>query len=233
MTIVAVAAGRIFVARSGPFGPSDIDPDDIRDAACDATASSQVCNPPTTTPPDPLPESSDVGDPAAGAGLFGQLLVALLVIALIVGVAWLIARWRDGSESSDDGDDLDDGDTDESVDEEVDARIIDHETPPERWRRMAVEHREAGRYRESVRCEYRALVGDLARAGFVDEIPGRTSGEEREQVAEIAPGISAAFGVAADTFDVAWFDDGAVIRADDDRFLEAQRSVLDAVGSRR
>ena len=74
--------------------------------------------------------------------------------------------------------------------------------------------------------EYRALVGDLARAGYVDEIPGRTSGEERAQVAEIAPrlgeagrAVSSEFDVAADTFDVAWFDDGVVTRGDDERFL--------------
>lgn len=221
---------------SGPLGPSDVDPDDIRDVACDATASAQVCNPPVREPDTPEPRDlPDVGDPS-GLGFVGWLLVVLLVVALVLAIVWLVMRWRDGQGIGDLGDDVDDGDRDEAVDEEIGARVIDSETPPDRWRRLADEHRDAGRYRDSIRCQYRALVGDLARAGYVDEIPGRTSGEERAQVAEFAPrlgdvgsAVSAAFDVAADTFDSAWFDDGAVDRVDDERFGAAEATVLDAV----
>jgi hypothetical protein len=221
---------------SGPLGPSDVDPDDIRDVACDVTASSQVCNPPVREPdaPDP-PDLPDLGDPSPALGLVGQLVVVLLVAALVLAIVWLVMRWRDGRDIGDVDDDIDDGDRDEEVDEEIGARVIDVETPPDRWRRLAGEHRDVGRYRDSIRCQYRALVGDLARAGYVDEIPGRTSGEERAQVAEFAPrlgvpgdAVSSAFDEAADTFDVAWFDDGLVTRADDERFLVAEATVLDA-----
>jgi hypothetical protein len=89
---------------------------------------------------------------------------------------------------------------------------------------------------EAVRCQYRALIGDLARSGYVDEIPGRTSGEERQQVAEIAPrlgelgrDVARQFDVAADTFDEAWFDDSEVTTGDDKRFLAAEQAVLDVV----
>ncbi len=210
----------------GPLGPSDIDPDDIRDVACDATATSQICNPPAPDPDTPEPpDVSDIGDPS-GLGFIGQLLVVLIVVALIVAIVWLVMRWREGQVVEDDGDDLD-GDRDEEIDEEVGARLIDVETPPERWRRQAAEHRDAGRYRDSIRCQYRALVGDLARAGYVDEIPGRTSGEERAQVRDIAPDLADAFATAADTFDIAWFDDGTVTSGDDARFLSAEAAVLD------
>lgn len=211
----------------GPFGPSDVDPDDIRDVACEATASAQTCNPP---PPDPVQprDIPDIGDPPSGLGLIGQLLVVVLVAALVLMIVWLVMRWRDGQVVDADGDDGDDLDRDEEVDEEIGARVIDVETPPERWRRHAAEHRAAGRYREAIRCQYRALVGDLARAGYVDEIPGRTSGEERSQVADIAPGLADAFATAADAFDVAWFDDGVVTSDDDLRFLAAETTVLDA-----
>ena len=220
----------------GPLGPSDVDPDDIRDVACDATASSQICNPPVRQPDTPEPRDfPDVGDPSSALGVVGQLLVLLLVAALVLAIVWLVMRWRDGNGVGDEGDDIEDGDRDEAVDEEIGARVIDVETPPDRWRRLAADHRDAGRYRDSIRCQYRALVGDLARAGYVDEIPGRTSGEERDQVAEFAPrlgaagsAVSAAFDVAADTFDVAWFDDGLVGRADDERFRVAESTVLDA-----
>lgn len=225
-----------------PLGPSELDPDEIRDVACDVTAPSGICNPVSDPDPPDLPDSTGLGDASAGAGLFGQLLVLLLVAALLLLIVWLIVRWRRGEGTPDDGEDIDAGDTDEEVDEEVGARVIDDETPPDRWRRLAAGHREAGRYRESIRCEYRALIGDLARSGYVDEIPGRTSGEERAQVAEIALRLGASgravaseFDVAADTFDAAWFDDGVVTRAADERFLAAQSTVLETAlsGARR
>ena len=223
------------IAR-GPLGPTDVDPDDIRDVACDVTATSQVCNPPVREPDSPEPpDLPDVGDPSSGLALVGQFLVVLLVAALVLAIVWLVMRWRDGQGIGDEGDDIDEGDRDEAVNEEIGARVIDIETPPDRWRRLAAEHREAGRYRDSIRCQYRALVGDLARAGYVDEIQGRTSGEERDQMAECAPrlgeagsAVSAAFDVAADTFDEAWFDDRPVDRVDDDRFRAAEATVLDA-----
>ncbi len=219
-----------------PLGPSDIDPDDARDRACDVTSAGRICNPPEPDPARP-PDPPDLPNPNSGAGFFGQLLVALLVLALIVAIVWLVMRWLDGSSvRNGDGDDGEVSDIDEAVDEVVDSRIIDHETPPDRWRRLAQEARAAGDHREAVRCQYRALVGDLARAGYVDEIPGRTSGEEREQVAEIAPRLGEAgrdvarqFSIAADTFDEAWFDDGEVASGDDERFLAAERGVLDVV----
>ena len=88
---------------SGPLGPSDVDPDDIRDVACDATAPSQVCNPPVREPDSPEPaDLSDVPDPS-GLGFVGQLLVVLLVAALVIAIVWLVMRWRDGQGLGDDG----------------------------------------------------------------------------------------------------------------------------------
>lgn len=218
-----------------PLGPADIDPDDIRDTACDVTAPDQICRPPTPSDADP-PDLSDGPDVGGGAGFFGTLLVIVLIAALVLGIAWLVSKWMSGQRVDIDDVDDDMSDLDDSIDEVVDARVIDHETPPDRWRRRAVAARDENDFRESVRCEYRALVGDLARAGHVDEIPGRTSGEARAQVAELAPDlgergrdVASQFDVAADTFDSAWFDDGEVTDADDARFVAASRSVLDAI----
>lgn len=219
-----------------PLGPTDIDPDDARDRACDVTSTGRICNPAIPEPRQPR-DTPNVPDAGAGAGFFGQLVVLLLVTALVIAVVWLVMRWLDGSGGrSRDGEDGEPLDVDEAVDEAIGARIIDHETPPDRWRRLAAVAREAGDHRDAVRCQYRALIGDLARAGYVDEIPGRTSGEERDQVAEIAPRLGAAgrdvarqFDIAAGTFDEAWFDDGEVTKADDQRFLAAEREVLDVV----
>ena len=234
MSAAGIAA--LWLRVVDPLGPTDIDPDDARDRACDVTSTGRICNPAEPEPPEPPRDAPDAPDVNVGAGFFGQLLVILLVAALVVAVIWLVMRWLDGSAGRRDLDDGDPVDVDESVDEIIDARIVDHETPPDRWRRLASQARDAGDHREAVRCQYRALIGDLARAGYVDEIPGRTSGEERTQVAEIAPrlgevgrGVARQFDVAADTFDEAWFDDGEVTSADDQRFLAAERGVLDVV----
>lgn len=218
-----------------PLGPTDVDPDDARDRACEVTGSGRICNPSTPEPSGTPPDLPNPG--TGGAGIFGQLLVVLLVAVLLLALAWLVKRWLDGGggrrHHDDEGETLD---VDEAVDELIDARVVDHETPPDRWRRLASEARSSGDHREAVRCQYRALVGDLAGSGYVDEIPGRTSGEERDQVAEIAPLLGAVgrevarqFDIAADTFDSAWFDDAEVTAADDDRFLSAERGVLDVV----
>ena len=218
-----------------PLGPTNIDPDDARDSACDVTTTERICNPSVPEPREPR-GAPDVPDANFGAGFFGQLLVVLLVAALVIAIVWLAMRWLDGSSRRNGEGGGEPLDADEAVDELVDARIVDHETPPDRWRRLAAIARDAGDHREAVRCQYRALIGDLARAGYVDEIPGRTSGEERGQVAEIAPrlgevgrDVAREFDVAADTFDEAWFDDGEVTVDDDERFLAAERVVLDVV----
>lgn len=232
----AVAA--TLVAAADPFGePQPVDPDEIRDAACDATARSEVCSPEV---PD-IPEAPDVPDVSSGGGAIGQLLVILLVAALIAVLVWLLYQFVVGRTIRADADD-DDGDLDETEDLDDDLpRIIDEERPPDRWRRRAEEHRGRSEFRDAIRCEYRALVGDLARAGFVDEIPGRTSGEERAQIADIArPGspVPDRFSAAADLFDRAWFDTGTGERLhdigamDDKRFVAASRAVLEELLAR-
>lgn len=208
-----------------------VDPDDARDAACDVTAGSDVCDPPSPLEEEPVqfdPPNTSVG---GGGGGLGLVLVIILVALIVAALAWLAKAWLAGrSLAPGDGEDIDD--LDEDLDEAVAERIVDHETPPDRWRRSAAEHRDAGRFRDAIRCDYRGLVGDLARAGFVDEIPGRTSGEERVQITELAPHVLADFGVAADLFDEAWFNDDEVTAAHDQRFVAASSAVLGSVAAR-
>lgn len=208
-----------------------VDPDAARDAACEVTASGAICE--TAEPREVEPVDFDPPSAAGGGGggVLGLVLIIILVAVIVAALAWLVKAWYDG-QSGASGDDEDVDDLDEDLDEELAERIIDHGSPPDRWRRSAAEHRDAGRFRDAVRCEYRALVGDLARAGFVDEIPGRTSGEERLQVADLAPPVAGDFDVAAGLFDSAWFNDDDVLAEHDQRFVDASNAVLGMVGSR-
>lgn len=218
-------------APPDPLGPVDQDPDAVREEACKLVSkNTAVCSPPE--PPKPSSSSGSGG----GFDLsIVSLLLWLLLIAAVVGLVFLLLRWfatRQGGRAAgrhgagEEGDDLD------LV--ERDAVAVDRSREPTNWRTEAEQHRRAGRYRDALRCRYRALVGDLARRGLIDEIPGRTTGEERAQLRRVTPAAAPPFDAAADLFDGAWYGHVAVDAADDDRFQSLEHDVLaSALGARR
>ena len=96
------------------------------------------------------------------------------------------------------------------------------------WTAEAEAHERAGRWAAAVRCRYRALVAVLADAGIVEEVPGRTAGEYRQEVGSAVPEASADFDGASEVFERAWYgdepsgpDDVARVRALSNRVLQA------------
>lgn len=154
-------------------------------------------------------------------GLLWVLLIAVVLALVYVAVRYLSDRQARASKDPGDDDDVDPDD-----DALVGTVVIDRSREPKGWRGEADEHRAAGRYRDALRCRYRALVGDLARRGLLDEIPGRTTGEERRQLRASAPDAVQFFREAADLFDGAWYGHVTVQAADDDRFQQLDREVL-------
>jgi hypothetical protein len=220
-----LAAART-TAPPGSLGPVDQDPQQVREQACRiVTSNDAACTPATTTPP----KSND------GVSFDMSWLSALLWLLLIVGLVVLLImivrlvasgsrpRRRSSAETDDDVDDV-----------ELHAAAVDRSREPVDWRAAADMHRREGRFREALRCRYRALVGDLARRGLIDEIPGRTTGEERAQMREVRPVAAPPFDAAADLFDDAWYGNVAMEASDDDRFQSLERDVLGAAtGDRR
>ena len=207
-----------------PLGPVGQDPDVVRAEACRLVSSDQsVCS----APKPPKPPDVD-----GGSGLDLSFLSLLLWVVLIAGVAWLVyllVRWaaaKGGFAAKRRATDAGDSAGADII--EDDTVVVDRSREPFSWRDEADKHRRAGRYRDAVRCRYRALVGDLARRGLVDEIPGRTTGEERAQMRRSQPAASRPFTAAADLFDGAWFGHYEVAAADDDRFQGLEREVLAA-----
>ena len=200
------------------LGPVDQDPDEVRRTACELLNPSVVCS--TVEPPPDPPDPPDVGPL--------WLLLELLLWGVIIGVlgllVWLLVRALVTRRRNPRDEDA----TDDDVVETVGEVVVDRSREPFSWRDEADRHLAAGRLRDALRCRYRALVGDLARRGLLDEIPGRTTGEERSQLAVSTPDVIADFAAAADLFDAAWYGDLAVDRADIDRFLVWERAVLDA-----
>ena len=234
--MIAAGLAAVWLAVGDPLGPSDVDADQARDRACDVTARGGICNPSEPEEPD-LPEAPDTPDlpNPGGVGFIGQLVVIVLVALLVIAIAWLVMRWLDGSSGGNSGgEDGELGDLDEAIDELVDARIVDHETPPDRWRRLAAQARDAGEHREAIRCQYRALVGDLARARGTStrsRVVPRARNASRSRRSRPVSVRSVDMSLASSTslrttFDVAWFDDRPVTATDDERFLAAERGRL-------
>ena len=93
---------------------------------------------------------------------------------------------------------------------------VDVETrrPAEDWRAEAAAHEANGEWRAALRCRYRALVADLAQRGLVEEIPGRTAGEYRREVAVSVPRASDDFAEVTRRFELAWYGDVPTAEAD-------------------
>lgn len=77
----------------------------------------------------------------------------------------------------------------------------------EDWHSDADAHEASGRWREAVRCRYRALLAGLDEQGIVDEVAGRTVGEYRRAVADRHPSLAAEFAAASDLFEGVWYGD--------------------------
>ena len=208
-----------------PLGPVDQDPDAVREEACKLVSSDpSVCS----APKPPKPPSVDGSSGLDLSAL--SLLLWVVLIAAVVWLAYLLVRWvvttrgvaakRRSTEATEPVGD------DDVI--EADAVVVDSSREPISWRAEADRHRGAGRYRDAVRCRYRALVGELARRGLIDEIPGRTTGEERAQLRRVRPTASSPFNAAADLFDGVWYGSYEAAADDDDRFQGLEREVLAA-----
>jgi hypothetical protein len=97
------------------------------------------------------------------------------------------------------------------------------------WRAEADGLERTGDWRGALRARYRALVADLGARGLVDEIPGRTSGEYRVDVAANAPLVAEDFARATALFELAWYGGVATGAGDADSFRSLERRVLDGV----
>jgi hypothetical protein len=105
--------------------------------------------------------------------------------------------------------------------------------PPADWRAEADGHAAAGRWRDALRCSWRAVVADLAALGLVEEVPGRTTGEYQARVARTVPSGAEHFSRATRLFEDAWYatvevgqEEAAQVRALGDRVLaEARRRM--------
>jgi hypothetical protein len=154
-------------------------------------------------------------------GSFGSswatFLVVVVVAILAIGLVVLTVRRRGGRSRS----------------RKAGPVVLRRDGPsrsPADWRAEAAAHQAAGRWRDALRCRYRALVAELVGRGLVEEIPGRTSGEYRQDVNAVVPAAGPAFDRATDLFEQAWYGDRPIGPEDQDQFDDLARRVLTPVG---
>ena len=136
----------------------------------------------------------------------GSAVLAVLVVAIVV-VAWrTLSRFRRGHTV----DPIVDGPTGRSARD---------------WGSEA-----AGRHRDALRCRYRETVALLARAGLLEEVPGRTTGEYAAALADALPAGRTAFDRLTRLFEAAWYGRRDVTAEDVQDGLDAQAAVV-AAGS--
>lgn len=103
--------------------------------------------------------------------------------------------------------------------------------PATDWLAEAARLESAGDWRGGLRCRHRALVASLAARGLVDEVPGRTTGEYRVEVARRVPAVAPDFDGATSLFELAWYGGRSVGADEAGRFADLSERVL--VGSGR
>ncbi len=101
------------------------------------------------------------------------------------------------------------------------------------WLADAAAHEEAGRWRDAVRCRYRALVAALAAAGRLEEVAGRTAGEYLVALRAAEPAAGPPFEEATRLFERAWYGAERVGAAESRALAEAADRTLSAVRLRR
>jgi hypothetical protein len=76
---------------------------------------------------------------------------------------------------------------------------------PADWAAEAAGHEQAGRWRDALRCHYRALIVELAVAGLVEEAPGRTTGEYLAELRASLPDADPSATALTRAFEAVWY----------------------------
>jgi len=176
--------------------------------------------------PEPVdPPSMPTATPFAGLGAVGQVIV-WLVLALLValfGYALFRVVQSRSRRVREDGEDEDAGPV--VVADEVDGI----ERTGDQWRRLALAAEAEGRWRDGLRCRYRALTAMLIEQRVLADVAGRTTGEQRSEVRVGVPDASPDFADAAELFDRSWYGNLPTGPEQRDRFVSDEERIVSTV----
>jgi len=143
-----------------------------------------------------------------GVGTFIAWLVVAAAIALVVLVIVLVRR------------------TPRLPVQEEDAAVrVEVRRDARDWLAEAERLEAEGQWKAALRCRYRALTAKLVSKRLVRDLPGRTSGEYRDDLAVTVPQARDDFGAASELFERAWYGDRATGADESERFRAHAREV--------
>jgi len=164
-------------------------------------------------------EATAGGSFGGGIGtLFGWLIMLAAVAALVVVAVWVIAN-RSRRERGED-------------EEPLSPTEVEHRRRADEWRSDAERLEAQGRWKEALRARYRHLVRVLVDRRQLPDVPGRTTGELRGDLAATTPDAVDEFDTCCLLFELAWYADVSTDAEENARFRTAAGRVLAApVGS--
>lgn len=203
--------------------PSSHDPDAVRDLADRILSEARYDRPPESIPERILgwfaDRIADVLSTLVGTGA-GTVVAWIVVLGAIGAIAYLVIRHGRVVRA-----DLPVGG--------APSAMVELSRSPAEWLAEAEELEGAGRWKEALRCRYRALVGDLVRRGAIPDQPGRTAREHVRDVEESRPHAAPAMAAATDLFEAAWYGDEPTGPSGSKRFQDLAAEVLAPAGARR
>lgn len=133
------------------------------------------------------------GSFGGGAPAWVAWLIILLTVAaaLVVGVLLVRSRRRSGKADA----------------EPVSETEVEHHRRAADWRSEAERFEAEGAWKEALRARYRELVRTLVDRHQLPDVPGRTTGELRGDLAATTPDAADAFDTACLCFELAWYAD--------------------------
>lgn len=200
--------------------PSTHDPESVREAADRILAEGRYDRPPESIPDRILgwlgEQIGKVLGSAVGSGA-GTLVFWAVVLAAIGLVVYLIIRYgRLGKVPSLPG-------RDRHV-------MVEMTRLPAEWLAEAERLEAEGRWREAMRCRYRAVIGELVRQGAIRERAGRTAREHLRDVTRARPQAAGPLSAATELFESVWYGDAAC-GADESALFQALAAEVRAASS--
>ncbi|HEY8526826.1 MAG TPA: DUF4129 domain-containing protein [Acidimicrobiales bacterium] len=152
---------------------------------------------------------------ASGGGGALPTWVGWLVLLLLAGLVGFLL-WRFGSSLR----------RDPATPRPEGAVVVSEPGEQVDWAAEAERHEAAGRWRDGLRCRYRALIGELAERRAIPDLVGRTAGELARDVAASCPPAASAFAAATELFERACYGGEPTGPAERDRFAALAADVL-------
>ena len=125
-----------------------------------------------------------------GPGFLGNLIGLLFVVGAVVLLVVLIRSFRRAPRAP----------VEDELSVEEEAR-----RSAKQWRTDAERFEAEQRWREAMRARYRELIRELVDDRVLVDVPGRTTGEYRAELAAARPPAAPAFDALTELFEIAWY----------------------------